>query len=70
MKKLHENVQRKVNGGGSLHYHWFCSLNNFRSAAYYDYNECLRKKAEHEVKYGHTPYMSIMNCTGDNCRFA
>ena len=29
-----------------------------------------RKKAEHEVKYEHTPYMSIMNCTGDNCRFA
>ncbi len=69
MKKLCENSQKQINGGGHLHYHWFCDLNGFRSAGYYSYSICVEKMREHANKYDHSVYMSIMECTG-NCRMS
>lgn len=66
MKRLCTSEQKQVNGGGYKHYHWFCSLNNYRSAGYYSYDICVSKMNTHANKYDHGPYMSILTCTG-NC---
>ncbi|MDT1940670.1 MULTISPECIES: hypothetical protein [Carnobacterium] len=65
MKKMKFDTQKKVIGGAA-HYHWFCTVNNFRSTKYRKYNDAYLQASGHANRYGHNKQTSVINCSG-NC---
>lgn len=65
MKKLNSQTQKSTLGGAK-HYHWRCTVNNFRSAKYTNINSCYTQASAHGDRYGHNAQTSVISCTG-NC---
>lgn len=65
MKKISIYKTKSILAGGT-HYHWFCNVNNFRSAKYTNRNACYDQATAHGNYYGHNKNVTVINCTG-NC---
>ena len=67
MKTITSLEQKNTLGGAAKHYHWFCTVNNFRSAKYTSFDACYIKATAHANEYLHAKQTSVINCTG-NCQ--
>lgn len=67
MKKMSIEKIKVINGGGKLHYHWFCNVNNFRSKRYDTFSAAQKAADDHVATYQSHRYNTyVIECTG-NC---
>lgn len=67
MKKMSKKQSKETLGGGALHYHWVCNVNNFWSTRYSAQSGANSAKNSHTNKYpSHSKSVWTTSCTG-NC---
>lgn len=67
MTKMNDEKIKMVNGGGELHYHWVCTVNNFWSIKYNNDADARKALQNHLRNYPeHRSKVYVTTCTG-NC---